>query len=473
MLNFGRVVSERLEKPQIFFFALLVFLLWAPLPLGSNRPWSASLLVLLSSTLLLVYVCTRQPKHKLDAPTPILWAVGLYVAAILWAIIQWSPWTPSIWHHPIWAIGAESLDKSLDGRITVNPSATLASALNLVGYLCTFFLAYEVGRSTRFAHQFLYGLTAIVSIYSLYGLIVFSLGNESLLHYEKWVYHDALTSTFVNRNSFATYVGLGFLCSIAVLLHLVVPILKSDIRPRVKARIILEYLGGQGRYALSAMLVNGSALMLTSSRAGIACTFVGTLMLTFLMTSSRRTSLAKRGIGISIFALFLIGIMSLASGPLLSRIDNIGVSYTQNERSKIHALVTSAILDAPVLGTGLGTFPDIFPGYRDTNSFTSKAWVKAHSTYLENALELGLPAALALNLAIALAGLVCLRRSLKRKRNQTATAVAIAATVLVGLHATVDFSLQIPAVAVTFSALLGIGVGAANTPNGKRVRRIR
>ena len=41
---------------------------------------------------------------------------------------------------------------------------------------------------------------------------------------------------------------------------------------------------------------------------------------------------------------------------------------------------------------------------------------------------------------------------------------------LVALHALVDFSLQIPAVAVTYAALLGIGVAQA-TPSPKRPPR--
>ena len=57
-----------------------------------------------------------------------------------------------------------------------------------------------------------------------------------------------------------------------------------------------------------------------------------------------------------------------------------------------------------------------------------------------------------------------------RRRGQRFTLVAVGATVLVAMHALVDFSLQIPAVAVTFAALLGIGVAQA-TPSPIRTPR--
>ncbi len=471
--RFLLALSCYLAKRQFFFYALLAVLLWAPLPLGSNRPWSASLLVFLSSSLFLLYVLTRQPVRMPEVPTTILWAFLFYVLSVCWAFVQWSPWTPTAWHHPIWEIGSQNLVQDLAGRITVNPGQTLASALNLCGYLFIFCLAYEIGRSRRYTLRFLNFVVTIFCLYSTYGLAVFFLGNDSLLYFEKWAYHDALTSTFVNRNSFATYIGLGFVCTTALALKQITPILKSGARPRLKVRFAVEYMAGVGRFTLIALLLNGSALMLTSSRAGIASTFAATLLLTFLLTSSRRTSFIKKGVSLSFFALVLMIFMSIASGPLLNRLDDIGLSYAENERANIHSLVARGTLDAPILGTGLGTFPDVFPGYRDTGSFTSKAWVKAHSTYLENALELGLPAALSLNLAVALAGLVCFLQAIRQNRNKIAPSIAAAATVLVGLHATVDFSLQIPAVATTFAALLGVGVGASLTATKQRVRRLR
>jgi O-antigen ligase len=97
---------------------------------------------------------------------------------------------------------------------------------------------------------------------------------------------------------------------------------------------------------------------------------------------------------------------------------------------------------------------------------SSAALNLAHNTYLEHLVELGVPATLFYAGPLLLFG-YCLRGLFVRRRDQLFPLVAVGATVLVALHALVDFSLQIPAVAVTYAALLGIGVAQA-TPSAKR-----
>jgi hypothetical protein len=63
--------------------------------------------------------------------------------------------------------------------------------------------------------------------------------------------------------------------------------------------------------------------------------------------------------------------------------------------------------------------------------------------------------------------LYALRGVFARRRDQLFPLAAAAATVLVALHALVDLSLQIPAVAVTYTALLGLGVAQA-IPSSRR-----
>jgi hypothetical protein len=52
----------------------------------------------------------------------------------------------------------------------------------------------------------------------------------------------------------------------------------------------------------------------------------------------------------------------------------------------------------------------------------------------------------------------CAHAALTRRTSATAAIVATSATVIVGLHSFVDFSMQIQAVALTWTALLGAGV---------------
>ena len=67
-------------------------------------------------------------------------------------------------------------------------------------------------------------------------------------------------------------------------------------------------------------------------------------------------------------------------------------------------------------------------------------------------------------------GAICLRGVLVRKRDTSYPAVGLAATALIAVHSAVDFSLQIPGVAVPYFALLGAAC-AQSWPTSQRGAR--
>ena len=97
-------------------------------------------------------------------------------------------------------------------------------------------------------------------------------------------------------------------------------------------------------------------------------------------------------------------------------------------------------------------------------------WDYAHNTYLELAHELGLPAAAALLLAQGLVVRRLWRGAAERRRNRWPACVGLGAAAAAGLHALLDFSLQMPAAAALFAMLLGIG-WAQSHPTGHPTKR--
>ena len=71
-------------------------------------------------------------------------------------------------------------------------------------------------------------------------------------------------------------------------------------------------------------------------------------------------------------------------------------------------------------------------------------------------------------LSIIWLSVICLRGVWVRRRNWLYPALGFGASVLVGAHAFVDFSLQIPAVAYTYALMLSVGV-AQSFPTRKEV----
>ena len=128
-----------------------------------------------------------------------------------------------------------------------------------------------------------------------------------------------------------------------------------------------------------------------------------------------------------------------------------------------YPIVIRSILDTPILGYGYGTFPDVFPMFRDQSLSTSGKWDFAHNTYLEVLQGLGLVFGSMLVASVSLLVLRCIKGAAARQRNETLPCVAASAAVLLGVHSLVDFSLQIQAIAMTFMALLGAGVAQSES----------
>ena len=162
------------------------------------------------------------------------------------------------------------------------------------------------------------------------------------------------------------------------------------------------------------------------------------------------------------FSLFAIGIItailmfSISGNGLSKRLPDSQIELGVITRSATYQKTWNAITTSPWKGTGFGTFEDVFPAYRNNEDSPLTHWGKAHNTYLENSLELGLPMAFILNLSIALIGFQCIRGVVVRKRDKLIPALGVGATVLVGVHSLVDFSLQIPAVAILYACIMGV-----------------
>ena len=156
-----------------------------------------------------------------------------------------------------------------------------------------------------------------------------------------------------------------------------------------------------------------------------------------------------------VLSAFVIGglVFYLTSELLLMRLDRSTDDLAS--RTQAYALVAKGIESNPILGFGYGTFENSFRLYSDE---TRPGFIdKAHNTYLENIFELGFPTALMLFSVIAGGAIMCWLGVMRRGRDWVFPATGLAATALVACHALVDFSLQMPATAVAFAALLGMG----------------
>tara|TARA_R110000824_G_scaffold390760_2_gene587433 strand:- start:102554 stop:104038 length:1485 start_codon:yes stop_codon:yes gene_type:complete len=451
------------------FRAVIAIVALAPMPLASNRPLPAALLALVTGLLLLAYGFHRTSPRQSAVPAKWLRVpLILYGAACLWIAIQAMPlpgFAAALWADPIWAEAGKALGRDLTGHISVNPNETLNGLMRLLTYAAIFWLTLQLTRQSGRARNARNAIIWIGFVYAFYGLLVYYSGNDWILLWRKWAYHDALTSTFVNRNSFATFIGLCLLCTLAPVAEFIQQQMHGSSPLRIRFMRTLErlFLTFKSNLLISFILL--AALLSTASRAGVAVTGIAAILL-IQISGGKRSSRSLRSLILlaGLGGLIIIGLLA-GGNRLAARYINEGVSIDDDNRAAVYMTVLSAIQSTPWTGTGFGTFSDVFPAYRNGERIHTHLWDKAHNTYLENALELGLPAASALVLAISLLAWRCGVGMLKRRKDAGFAATGLAASILVGLHALVDFSLQIPAVSILYAFIMGLAISQSWSTN--------
>jgi O-antigen ligase len=211
-------------------------------------------------------------------------------------------------------------------------------------------------------------------------------------------------------------------------------------------------------------LIIAMALFLTQSRGAAGATFVALVVAVALM-STRRLTADKPGEGFgnwrryaTIVAglLVVVGLFALFAGRSVYRMQELGSDDT---RWCAFASTIAAIKDNWIFGAGFGAFQDVFPVYRDADcAGIFGVWERAHNFFLEGWLGLGLPflAALAIGYFVLLAALI--RGVRDRRQFRFVPVMGLAALILASLHSVVDFSPQIPGLAVYFAAIMAATV---------------
>jgi O-antigen ligase len=173
-------------------------------------------------------------------------------------------------------------------------------------------------------------------------------------------------------------------------------------------------------------------------------------------------------------AALAVGVMSflVANSPVLTGlgVTDFGSTGTMS-RNDLYARTIKAIIDFLPLGSGLGSFEQLFPHYEDPDLVTSTFANHAHSDYLEFVLELGLPGAAIL---VALVAWWVIRsvqiwttEGTEDGRLQRAASIAVG---LIIVHSIVDYPLR-TAAAATFTAMCLALMAGSPSPPRKTIRK--
>lgn len=424
-------------------WSTLTIVLVSALALGANRPVSWSMLAL---AIAIIYIF--QLFQDIFTPFPEngrgIWApASLFIGAMVWAFVQIWPGVPLESVHPVWSLAPDAT-----ASISATPGQGRHAIMRILCYAMVFWIALRAAADRDRAHTFLKVIALFSTCLAIYGFYAVLMGTNPILGIEDL--GRALSATFVNRNSYATYAAFGAFANLAVYLSVSEPLDLEESTWRQMFRNGLErFFGGTWLYVMGIVICTGAVAM-SQSRAGSISCLLG--FIAFIFAWQRRSTTGN------VFLIFgLIGVIFyigwVSSTGLGAR---LFATSAEDGRFAVYPDIIDAISERPLLGHGLGAFPDTFRAHVTLDAAFGE-WNYAHSTYLENAYELGLPAAGVFFVTLLLIGWRVWRGSQQRRRDRVFPCFAFACFVTAAFHSTVDFSLQMPATAALFMFIMGMG----------------
>jgi O-antigen ligase len=439
--------ADSIVLHRLLLYGLLVV---APLLLGSNRPlfWAINGVVAALAVAALAWSeFNRQESSRLDWHLANVALFGMLLIEI-WIAIQASPWTPQPLHHRIWF--ASPMLETAKGAISADPSQTW-QALSWWGTLTIFIVSVRIGTNARQRTCLLELMLSMCVLVSGFGFIVEHYQLATLGFFPKIYYRGWLTGTFVNRNSAASFIGIGLIIALGLASRKYALLRSQSTRFSVfdVADIVISRTG---IYSLAALWLF-FALLLTGSRGGIAVGIVGGTLVLILR------SIKARRLNVSLVAATLGGlaiVAALSTKALETRTD---AADSTSVRISLYHEALKAIAERPILGHGAGAFASIQPQYHSSSTPSDVVWDNAHSTVLEVIVTLGLPAVI---FAVTVLGYIVLTLATTwwtNSKDRVGIPITLAVILAVTLHSFVDFSLEIQAIAIYLACLVGLGIG--------------
>jgi len=397
-------------------YLLLLVIGLSPLPLASNRPifWAISgVVVFFAVTLFLASMALG--KSRLRIPLRSFTSIGILMILYL-------------------------------GYMVLSPNGNTLAMLRTLSYGAFFFLMVQVCANRYRAKQIAIGMFFVTTVYATIGFAMLYGGLELPAELGHEAYSDSAHGTFVNRNSYATYLGFGILLGMALLINRLRGF-EDGMLALSDEKLVIAGI------AIVLMLVT---LISTNSRMGVAAFGVAAVFFLMVLGMKRAHTGVGLTIGISVAVLLLAWVItSLYGATFLERLGS--VERDADVRFALYEQVWEMIRAKPWAGHGPDSFEVAFPAFHQLPVSPDLLWNKAHNTYLTNWAETGLIAG-SIPILLGLVVFIRLLHTVYKRRRRYILSLLGASVILQGaVHSTVDFSLEIQANMYLLLAILALG----------------
>jgi O-antigen ligase len=363
----------------------------------------------------------------------------LVICALLVVLLQLIPLPPAIWTklpgrepivHGLAVLGYPLLPFPIS-ETPYESTLTLFAAIPAIAA----FVATERLTPSPWIVCFAIALGMIAAIFL--GTLQVGGGPASWAYFYE-IHNAGAIGFFANGNHMATLLLVGIPMAAAL-------VISAESKRRTSSTV--RY--GLGLAVFGLIIVG---IVLNGSRAAIALSIPVAVATLALVPAAMRW----RGLALGVSALALVaGVAIVMSNPIAAAELGPNAVGPTASRGEIWSSTQLAIKDSFPMGTGLGSFQDVYHHYEQAEHVTRSYVNHAHNDYLEFVLELGAAGVLLLIGFLAWWGIVATRIWVSPFSSPFARAATIATAAILA-HSAVDFPLRTAAISAIFAACVGL-----------------
>ncbi len=444
---------------NLAFAALLLLLVWVPIPLGSNRVLPAAVMVAWSVLVLLAVLWAwrsrlpdlggRLATFAVPAVCLILlmgW-VWLQTLPLPGALLQW--WSPEAFRvqQGVSAVHTISLD--------VNQTRLYAALT--VGYACAFMATVACVRDRGRLEKLVMVMVLTALVQSVLAIVLLAVKARYFVFYTE-IRHATAVGTFVNRNHFAGFLEMALSVGVGLMVARVSH--KTQRLKTWKDRVVagLRFMLSNKMVLRLMLVIMVIALVLTRSRMGNTGFFAAMLVVggvTLVLTRRSAPAMVALITSLLVVDVVIVGtwvglekVTERMQGPQLAR----DVDF----RADVALHAQDLVADFWLTGSGAGSFYNTYLRYR---SLMEGYFDHAHHDYLELWADFGL-IGLCLFAVLVLSTVWVSLVNIRRRRSALPRGISfgvLMAIVAIAIHSFVDFNLQIPSNALWMVVILAMG----------------
>ncbi len=351
--------------------------------------------------------------------------------------------------------------------VSVHPNETYRLFLDIISYsLIMLTISFLVYREKWALSAFMYGLIPLIVFEAGYGLVSFWTGFRVLPLLVNPMQTGA-SGTFYNRNHYVDFMGMVFPFAWVFLYSLWRKIrfyLPNSLRLRIL--YILNYRNGSFLLLFLFGLIIFLAIVFSLSRGGIIATLflflLAPLLFRRLVPSTQQNTRKRSRAFVSALMLFILisilVVLWVGPEPVLERFAQTE-SELELHQNRLEAFYDGVLLwlESPIVGTGLGTFGDVF--YRFQTFYSTLWWNHLHNEYLQLLIETGTSGMVLFAIAFSAWVLWVGKARYKRRFAYYFRFAGLMSLFYLLFDSFYDFNFHIPANALLFVIIMGAITG--------------